>query len=468
MSEKKVKEKKKGKVGIGRHIAWQSSSISSGCVLMALGFISVYCTDALEMPAALVGTLLMVSKLFDGFTDLLAGYIVDNTNTKWGRGRPYELCLIGAWLCTVILYSCPAQFSLFAKSAWVLSMYILINSVFQTFLKATGAVYLARAFKTEEEIVSVSSIGHLIVCLGTLVFNVVFPMAMGKLATSPAGWRTLMLIFAVPLLAFGMLRFFFIKETNQVDVKTGKKERISFKEVLLVLKNNRYIWVLALMGFALNFVTNMGVSVYYYKHVLHNVGIMSIMAFSQIFALPFVFVFPKFIKKFSAKKLVVLGFLMSSAAYLLLYIAYDNVPLLLISMIITGMGAIPVSAMGSILTIECADYNEWKGMERMEGTIGSVRGFASKIGAGIGSGLTGILLGMSGYISSETATQPDSAILMIRMMFSIVPMVLYLLVALTMKFYDLDKKLPEIKAELQERREIALGTEKDAELSENA
>lgn len=183
-------------------------------------------------------------------------------------------------------------------------------------------------------------------------------------------------------------------------------------------------------------------------HVLHNVGIMSIMAFSQILSLPFIFIFPKFIKKYSAKKLVVLG-------YLIAFIAYDNIPLLMISMIIIGMGAIPGSAMGAILTIECADYNEWKGMERMEGTIGSVRGFAAKIGAGLGSGVTGVLLGVAGYISSDTAVQPDSAVWMIRMLFSIIPLFLYLVVVLIMHFYDLDKKTAEIQQDLQVNREKA-------------
>lgn len=87
--EQKVMKKekvKRTKVGAARQICWQSSSISSGCMLMVQGFISIYCTDTMGMPAALVGTLLMVSKIFDGFTDLIAGYVVDNTRSRWGKG----------------------------------------------------------------------------------------------------------------------------------------------------------------------------------------------------------------------------------------------------------------------------------------------------------------------------------------------------------------------------------------------
>ena len=65
------REKNPKAVGAGRMLAWQSRAISQGCALMAIGFLSVYCTDTLKMNPALVGTLLVVSKLLDGFTDIV-------------------------------------------------------------------------------------------------------------------------------------------------------------------------------------------------------------------------------------------------------------------------------------------------------------------------------------------------------------------------------------------------------------
>lgn len=287
---------------------------------------------------------------------------------------------------------------------------------------------------------------------GVLVFNVLFPVLMAKLATSAAGWRNLVLIFAVPLCAFGMLRFLFIKESVAVESEKEAQERIKLKDMLQVLKTNKYVWVLALTGFVLNFVTSLGVQTYYFKYIVGDLSLMSFMAFSQVIALPFLLVFPAFVKKYSAKTLVMLGYLISTVAALLNFLAYDKVPLLMLAVIIIGIGSMPGSSMQSIMTIECADFNEWKGLRRLEGTIGSVRGFAGKLGAGLGAGATGILLGLSGYVSQEDAVQPESALTMVRLLYSLIPMVLYLLVTLSMKFYDLDKKLPEIRADLEERR----------------
>lgn len=58
-------------VSIGKLVAWQMRPISLGAVTIITMYLSLYCTDTLGMPAALVGTLLMASKVFDGATDLL-------------------------------------------------------------------------------------------------------------------------------------------------------------------------------------------------------------------------------------------------------------------------------------------------------------------------------------------------------------------------------------------------------------
>ena len=66
---KEKKEKNPKAVGFGRLMAWQLREVSAGIALMAIGYITLYCTDTLGMAPALVGTLLLVSKILDGFTE---------------------------------------------------------------------------------------------------------------------------------------------------------------------------------------------------------------------------------------------------------------------------------------------------------------------------------------------------------------------------------------------------------------
>ena len=444
-----VKKAPKDKVGAWRMVAWQSRALSISCNVLILGFLSIYCTDTLKIPAALVGTLLMATKLFDGVTNLVAGVIVDKTNTKLGRARPYELSIIGVWICTWLLFACPPGFSMTAKVIWVFSMFIFVDSIFSTLLNANNTAYMVRAFSKREHYVAISSYGSIIVFLGAIAVNVSFPMLMAKMATSPEGWKTLIAIYAVPSLLIGLLRFFFIKETNNVDTVSG--EKVNFKELMAVLKNNRNIYTIALMLFVFNFVANMGVGVYYFTYIVKNVGLMGPLALTQVVILPLVFLFPMIIRKFSTTKLIFAGLLIMSLGSLVNFFAMGNFILLILGGILTGAGAVPVSMLSALMIIDCADYNEWQGRPRAEGTLGSVTGFTSKIGAAIGSGVMGILLSISGY-TGNVATQPESADLMIRLLFSIIPLVLYLLVALTLKFYKLDKLMPQIRKDNEERR----------------
>ena len=61
----------------------------------------------------------MVSKMFDSVTDVLAGFIVDRTQTRWGKGRPYEIFMLFLWLSTWLLFSCPTSFATTAKCIWI-------------------------------------------------------------------------------------------------------------------------------------------------------------------------------------------------------------------------------------------------------------------------------------------------------------------------------------------------------------
>ena len=452
--EKGTKEKR-SKVGFGKMLAWQSSPLSSGINLLMLGYVSIFATDTLGIPAALVGTLLMISKVFDGVTDLIAGYVIDNTNTKLGKGRPYELCLLAAWFCTVLLYSCPASYSATAKAIWLFVMYVLVNSVFQTFLKGNALVYMTRAFPDHEQYVALQTYGSIIPFFGAVVFNVSFPILMGKLAISSKGWQTLVLIYALPMCLFGMMRFLFIKEQNGVDGK--ESEKLSLHDVGTVLKNNKYVWVIAIMTLSYNFVTNLssGVGAYYFKYIVGNVSLLSVLAVTQILALPVLFIYPRLIRKYSTKMIMVVSFFMMVAGCLVNFFAGARVPLLMFGSFLIAFGSAPSSAITPLMIVECADYNEWKGMRRMEGTMSSVRGFASKVGAGIGTGCIGALMGAAGYISAENAVQPQSAITMIRMMYGLIPAVLILLVTLTLRAYDLNKNIHQIREENKARKDQA-------------
>lgn len=450
----KTKEKNTDdKVGIGKLFLWNSRAVSTSIVTLMLGFLMIYCTDTLKVPAAYVSIILVVSKFLDGVTDMFAGFIVDRTQTKWGKARPYEVFIVAIWLATWLLFSCPESFSMTAKLIWIFVMYALANSICYTFLNANQTPYLVRAFKSGQ-IVKQTSYGSIITMLAAVIFNMTFPALMGSIATSASGWSRLVLMFAVPLAAVGTLRMIFIPEQYDVDAESPNTEKLKVSDIFKLIRTNKYILIIVLMTFVFNFVCNMGVNTYFFTYIVGNVGLMGITAVAQIVALPLALFFPKLIAKFSTVKLMMAGFIVSAVGYLLNFVAGSNVALLSVAAILWGAGTIPASMLSALVVIECADFNEWKGNHRMEGTMSSLVGLGAKIGAAIGAGALGILLSMVGY-TGDAATMPQAALTMIRMLFSIVPMVLYILVALTLKGYTLNKQLPQIQEEIQQRREAA-------------
>lgn len=448
----KEKKNRDDKVGLGKLLLWQSRGVSKTPAFLMLTFLMVYCTDTLKIPAATVSIILIVSKLVDGVTDMAAGFIVDRTQTKWGKGRPYEVFIVGLWLCTWLLYSCPENAGMAVKCIWIFVMYAMVNSICLTFLNANETPYLVRAFK-DKQIVKVTSYGSVVTMLAAVIFNIFFPILMGTIATSGAGWSKLVLMFAVPFAAIGLLRMIFIPEKYNVDgaVNTeNKEEKLKVSDVAALVKTNKFILIIALMTFVFNFVTNMGVQVYYFKYIVGDVGKMALTAVITFISIPLAFVFPQLLKKMTVVKLMTFGFLLSAFGYFLNAIAGANVALLMLGAFCTGTGTVPASMLIALPIIQCADYNEWIKRPRMEGTMSSLNGLASKIGAAVGTGALGILLTAVGYTGDASTT--SASLLMIRLLYGVIPMVLYILVALSLKFYKLDKLMPQIKAEIEERR----------------
>ena len=148
--EKKVKNPD-DKLSFVKLLLWSTSSVSVALSALVLGFVTVYCTDTLGLEPVIVGTVFLVSKLVDGVTDLIAGVIIDRTQTRWGKGRPYEIFMLFLWLSTWGLFSVPVQFSNTMKYVWIFFMYVFMNAVCTTFLNGNNVVYMIRAFKTKEQ-----------------------------------------------------------------------------------------------------------------------------------------------------------------------------------------------------------------------------------------------------------------------------------------------------------------------------
>lgn len=449
-----MKNKKKAeKIGAARFLLWQTSSVSVALSALVLMYVTVYCTDALGLEPVIVGAVFAVSKVVDAFTDLIAGFIIDRTNTRWGKGRPYEIFMLFLWLSTWLLFSCPAGLAPVAKYVWVFVMYVFMNAVCTTFLNANNVVYMVRAFKTSEQQTKITAFGSFFTMGAGFAFNILFPTAMATIATSPAGWSRLIGMLAVPLTFFGLLRMIFIKEkyNNEADVSA---EHLKLKDVVAVMKSNRGFVCYSIVRLLQNLVSNLGSAVYYFTWIIGNVGLMGVTAVFSILGLPLAFFMPLMRRKLGMKKMSIYGFVLATVGYVLMFFANSNLPMVIVATMFTSLAVVPFTMMAPMYTVDCADYNEMISLPRMEGTLSAISGFGNKVGAALGGLVMGAVLSLAGYVGTAD-TQSASALLSIRLGSSLIPAVIFVVMILLMNQFNLDEKLKGWREEKAAREAAA-------------
>jgi Na+/melibiose symporter-like transporter len=450
----KNKTPKADRLPLGKFLAWKSSDITSaGVFLIVTTYMSLFCTDYLGMTPLAVGNIILVSNIIDFFTDLIAAYVIDNTKSKWGKARPYELGAIGMTLCTTLIFITPSGWNETLKIVWVFCMYTFLFGVFNTFRTSANVPYLIRAFDNNRTLIGkVSSYGGIVTTMGSMVVSLTFPKMMAKLATSDGGWATLILIYMIPLTVLGLLRFIFVKENPSIDAQQVKN-KVDFKDIWAMIRKNGYAWLYLLIMFFFQTIQSIAALSYYFKYIVGDVGASGLLSIMSFVLLPTMFLFPVLMKKLSASQIIALGAVFSCMGYIVNFFAGASMTMLIIGGIITAFAMLPISYLGNMVQMDLCTYNQYLGLPRMDASIGALfNGFGTQLGQGFGGWLLGFALTAAGYIASEGDTivaQPDSAITMIRLLYSLIPMVLMVLLAVTAFILSrLNKKMPEIEAKI--------------------
>ncbi len=430
--------------------AWASRAISLAVNVVLLMQITYYCTNALGMDPGITGFILLASKLFDGFTDLVAGVVVDKTRTKWGKARPYEFSILGVWISTILLFSTP-NMGMIGKYIWVFVFYTLINSVFATLLNATDSVYLGRALKQDTDRAKLMSGNGVFTIIACTVISIILPILIASLGQQEGGWTIISAAIGIPLAILGMGRFLFIKEMNMDSAESV--QNVTLKMIWSALKSNKYVLIIAVVNILSNLATNItsGVGTYYFQYIFGDIGAASILGMISLVTPFLLLVVPALMKKFTLAQITIVGFVLCAVGNLIKLAAPQSMPVLLLSSLLAGVGIMPASMLGSIFIIECMDFGEWKNGVRIEAAYGAISGLGAKIGSAFASAAIGIVMQFAGFDAAATV-QSSGANNSIIALYTIIPAVLFVVALILFLSYDLPKKLPQIRQELEVRR----------------
>ncbi len=443
------------RLSIGRTLAWSGRGVSYAVNTVFISYIVYVCTDILGLNAAIIGGLLLGSKIIDGFTDLGFGYILDKTKTRFGKARPYELFLIPLWLFTALMFAVP-HFGTTFQYIWVFITYVICNAVCQTALGGADPVYLSRAFKSSRNQIRLMSVNGIMIYLGTLIFSVFVPLFLSRGGTTQGGWIKLSVILGLSMTLIGLLRFIFIKEVaaDEPAVKKQKYDKgLSLKETFRLLGKNKYVFIIALLMLVTTMLNNMGTAqTYYFKYIIGNTDVMSFVSLAAMASLVGLMIFPILAAKIGTTKILHISMVVGVIGIGLRTIGTTNIATIFIGSLLLSLSTTPLSTMISIYLIDCMDYGEWKTGTRIEGPIASISNFASKIGAGIASGFIGLVMGMVGYDGLAQVQTPlvNNAIVFIYNWFPLIMLVIMLILS---RFYQVDRQRPQMNADLAARHQ---------------
>ena len=448
---RKVVMKEKHKISKKLLFAWPTKGMAITIITLLAGYTTYFATDYLNISPATAGIIFMISKIFDGFTDIIAGYIIDRTNTKLGKGRPYELAFIGFAVCNALLFSAP-QMNYLASCIYLFVMYSFVNSVFLTFLNCNEAVYMANTIEHPSEAVTLSSANGTASLIVGVITGMVLPQIVKNYGNTRAGWIAIGWGVAVLSTALAMVRFAIVKEKKQ---KTVNQEKLTIMDLLRAITSNRYILIIAVAilvcgignGVALNIVT------YYAQYILGDVGAQSILALANLAVILGLILIPAFTRKFGTIKVLKFTTLLGIVGYAGRLIKPDSLIVIFTTTLLASFGFTVLSTFVSVFVIDCMDYSEWKTGRRSEGALTCAQSVTAKIGAAVGSGMIGILMGLSGY-DGKLAVQTPEANYMIIILYTVVPAVCCILQYILLHMFDLEEKLPQIRLELEEKRKL--------------
>ncbi|MDU5308963.1 MAG: MFS transporter, partial [Varibaculum cambriense] len=192
--------------------------------------------------------------------------------------------------------------------------------------------------------------------------------------------------------------------------------------------------------------------VYYSKWLLGNDQLVSLLTWA--FLIPVMIGFlglAKLIRSFGKTKLMIAGSLISIVGLLLMALFPFSLGVAIASQIIKGIGQVPLLGIVWALFPDTIEYGEWKTGIRSEGLLYSSGSFAQKLGIGLGAALLSWVLALGNY-NGSLSTQPETALTAIRWSFIYVPIATFILQLVILSFYDIDKKLPKIMQDLENRK----------------
>lgn len=444
------------KITFGTRVAYGCGDTACNIVYgMISTLLTLFYTDYAGVSPITIGMVMLISRVFDGSSDLIMGFLVDRTKSKWGKSRPWLLWMTIPYAVAAILMFTVPHSTEFVKGIYIFVTYNLTTTVIYTALNVPyGSLSTMMTRDSYQQ--DMLSIFRMILSPVGRIISVTFTMPLVKMfGDDQAAWVKTMFIWVAIAVMLLLFCFFKCEETVKVDVK--KEKKVSVKKNLKALVTNKYFWcVLGLWSIQVIHQTIVGTDLpYYCKYIFKNDSWM----YSTLYFLETAImilgamVCPFLIKRWGKRNITLAGSVLAVVSHLLILANPFSFQWFFVVTLIRSLGVSQLSATIFGMLGDVVEYGYWKNGFRQESLIFGGASLGFKVGTGVTSALMTGLMTASGYISSTSGNvvQPGSAITTIGNIYKFGPVIIWVAAIILLLIYKLDKEYPKISKELAER-----------------
>nr|WP_207726694.1 glycoside-pentoside-hexuronide (GPH):cation symporter [Blautia stercoris] len=437
-------------------VGYGSGDVAGNVVYAFLStFVMIYLTNTVGLNAGIVGTLIALSKLFDGVTDIFFGSMIDKTKSRMGKARPWMLYgYVGCAVTLIGVFAIPESMGQTAQYAWFFIAYSLLNAVFYTANNIAYSALTALITKNSRERVEMGSYRFIFAFSTSLLIQSVTIKFVEIMGGGSSGWRMVAIIYAVIGLVVNTLSVLSVKELPEEELNNNASSAVDEKYSLieaakLLFFNKYYIMICVTYILQQIYSAMLSMGIYYMMYVLNDEDLFPI--FSWAINIPLIIallITPWLVAKWQGLyKLNLVGYAVGTIGRALVVVAayMGSVPLMLVFTAVAAFGMGPWQGDMNAVIANCSEYTYMTKKKRVDGTMYSCTSLGIKLGGGIGTAITGWLLEFSKF-DKNLDVQLDSCLNMLHIMYLWIPFIICIVITLIMSQMNVEKANQQLRA----------------------
>jgi GPH family glycoside/pentoside/hexuronide:cation symporter len=431
-------------------------------------YLMFFYTDIFGIPAVAVGTMFLITRIWDAAFDPFIGILADRTESRWGKFRPYLLwMMIPFGLAGVLLFYTPAfgpsgkLIYAYVTYSLMMLVYSLINVPYASLLGVMSSDGKVRTSLATYRMTFAFGGSLLVLAIAEPLVSIFSKL--GNEVNLANGWLYSSVVFAAIAILFFWLCFSWTQE--RVKPVVGKT---NLKMDLKDLWMNRPWFILLGAGIGSIFFNSIrdGAAIYYFKYYVQVQDAFQINSLKLTITLSSMYfvigqaanivgvILAVPVSNRIGKKGTFMSAMILATAFSIFFYYIDGSNTLLIfilQFLISFCAGITFPLIWSMYA-DASDFSEWKTKRRATGLIFSASSMSQKFGWTIGGALAGWLLGYYGF--QANVEQTETAQNGIRMMLSFFPAIGTFAAAVFMMIYPLNEStMKKISADLTSARD---------------